>query len=343
MKPEPTRPGSKVLNQDKMISLKHWYSKREPGAEPTKHNVVVDCGWGRLILGQTFWDNEALVEALLAEREGERDIAIYVRDPHVALAKAPQALFLDPSHTYRLPLSVDLPSSSQQAVTIRPFADGDQDAIRRIYLARRMVPQREGFFAQDFDPEATPLLIAEDGVSGEIVGVVMGVDHFAACGDPDQGASLWALAVDPQAMIPGAGFALTVSLAALFRSRGRAFMDLSVLHDNAEAIALYERLGFQRVPVYCLKRKNPINEPLFIGPDSAGELNIYAGILVREARRRNIAVEVIDAAHGYFRLSHGGRSVICRESLTELTTSIALSRCDNKAVTRKIQIGRAHV
>jgi ribosomal protein S18 acetylase RimI-like enzyme len=28
-------------------------------------------------------------------------------------------------------------------------------------------------------------------------------------------------------------------------------MDLSVLHDNEQAIALYEKLGFRRVPVFA--------------------------------------------------------------------------------------------
>ena len=36
------------------------------------------------------------------ERRRERNIAFYVEDPHVMLASAPQELFLDPSHTYRL-------------------------------------------------------------------------------------------------------------------------------------------------------------------------------------------------------------------------------------------------
>ena len=38
------------------------------------------------------------------------------------------------------------------------------------------------------------------------------------------------------------------------------------MHDNQDAIALYDKLGFARVPVYSVKRKNPINEKLFVGP-----------------------------------------------------------------------------
>ncbi|MCC5982340.1 MAG: ATP-grasp domain-containing protein, partial [Oceanicaulis sp.] len=55
-----------------------------------------------------------------------------------------------------------------------------------------------------------------------------------------------------------------------------------------------------------------------------------------EARRRGIGVEVLDAEGGFFRLNWGGRSVICRESLSELTSAVAMSRCDDKAVTRRL-------
>jgi GNAT-family acetyltransferase (TIGR03103 family) len=95
-------------------------------------------------------------------------------------------------------------------------------------------------------------------------------------------------------------------------------------------------MGFERVPVFSLKRKNAINEPLFVGPDSYDELNPYARIIVDEARRRGIAVDLVDAEAGYFALTFGGRSVLCRESLSELTSAIAMSRCDDKRITRRV-------
>jgi GNAT-family acetyltransferase (TIGR03103 family) len=117
---------------------------------------------------------------------------------------------------------------------------------------------------------------------------------------------------------------------------GRSFIDLSVMHTNSEAIALYDKLGFEQVPVYVIKKKNPINEPLFLGPEPEEKLNIYARIITDEARRRGIGVEVLDGENGYFELSLGGRRIVCRESLSELTTAIAMSRCDDKAVTRRV-------
>ena len=50
-------------------------------------------------------------------------------------------------------------------------------------------------------------------------------------------------------------------------------------------------------------------------------------------------VEVLDAEHGYFRLSLGGSRVTCRESLSEMTTAIAMSRCQDKRVTHRVLAG----
>jgi hypothetical protein len=49
-----------------------------------------------LILGQTFNDPAAIVAALRDEQPGQREIAMYLDDPHIMLALAPQNLFLDP-------------------------------------------------------------------------------------------------------------------------------------------------------------------------------------------------------------------------------------------------------
>jgi GNAT-family acetyltransferase (TIGR03103 family) len=90
------------------------------------------------------------------------------------------------------------------------------------------------------------------------------------------------------------------------------------------------------VPVFAVKRKNPYNEPLYVADGPDAKLNPYARIIVDEARRRGIGVEVLDEEAGYFALSLGGRTVVCRESLTELTSAIAMSRCDDKAVTHRL-------
>ena len=91
----------------------------------------------------------------------------------------------------------------------------------------------------------------------------------------------------------------------------------------------------------CVKRKNPINTPLFAArPPGLERLNPYALIIAEEALRRGIRVEVTDAEWGEMRLSVGGRTVLTRESLSEFTTAVALSRCDDKRVTRRIMRAR---
>jgi len=53
-------------------------------------------------------------------------------------------------------------------------------------------------------------------------------------------------------------------------------------------------------------------------------MNIYARILVDEARRRGIDVDILDDGRNLYRLSHGGRSETCWESLTGRTSAIAM-------------------
>jgi GNAT-family acetyltransferase (TIGR03103 family) len=325
------------LNPNDMMSLRHWTDPAgHPDLAAVDNETVVDCGWGRLIFGQTFSEPRALVETIRKEQPGRRDIALYLRDPQVVLALAPQDLFIDPSYTYRLALRAPVECPDPATWRVRLAQPRDAEAVRRIYTVRKMVAPPRSFFTKLGQQPEVDLLVAEDLETRAILGVVTGVDHVRAFNDPDGGASLWALAVDPQASHPGIGECLSRALAELFRLRGRTFLDLSVLHDNAQAIALYEKLGFVRVPVYCVKNKNPINEPLFIGPDPASDLNVYAGILVREARRRGISVDVLDAEYGYFRLGLGGRSITCRESLSELTSAVAMSRCDDKRLTLRV-------
>ncbi len=327
------------MNPVKMASLKHWGEPVDSDAiEAMENEISVDCGWGRLIFGQTFDNPQKLADALSAEKEGRRDVALYVRDPHVVMSYAPQVLFLDPSLTYRLDFRrYKTRNVSSVGVCVRLLSsDDDAQAINQLYLSRRMVPAYDDFYVKAPTNKALSILIAEDEDTGDILGAVTGVDHYEAIADADNGCSLWALVVDPQCQHPAVGETLVRSLIEHFAKQGRNFLDLSVMHDNEQAISLYKKLGFEQVPVYCIKNKNSINEQLFIGPDPEKDLNIYAKIIVDEARRRGIVVEVLDAQGGFFQLSLGGRSITCRESLSELTTAIAMSRCDDKTVTRHI-------
>jgi GNAT-family acetyltransferase (TIGR03103 family) len=315
-----------------------WHRLSADLPEGVHSDVVLECGWGRIVFGQTFTSSERLRAALRGEESGQRDICVYPREPHVLVAQAPSELFVDPSHTYRLDLATYSPGRTSCAV-VRPLeSEADVAALNAVYGTTGMLQAATDLVLDNARNPVFTYLIAEEPGTGQVIGTVTGVDHVEAFGDPEGGTSLWCLAVDPQSRLAGVGEHLTRALAEHYLARGRAYIDLSVLHDNRKAIDLYERVGFVRVPVLSLKRKNPINERLFVAAPSEQyqRLNPYARIVADEARRRGIDVEVLDAEWGELRLTHAGRSIVTRESLSELTTAVAMSRCDDKRVTRRI-------
>ncbi len=299
--------------------------------------ISMYCGWGRVVFAQTFDDPGEVAAEMLNERPGKRDIAAYVRNPHVVLSYAPQQLFLDPSDMLRLDLpDFEPPSVARDDIEIRRVErEIEAEAINDLYIKRDMVPSDANFIWRERRSQKIVFLVAVDTHSGAVLGTVTGLDHAAIFDDAQNGSSLWCLAVDPTALVPGIGEALVRHLAAEFKRAGRAFMDLSVIHDNRQAKALYDKIGFHAVQVFAIKNKNAYNETLFIGPEMEEEINPYARIIIDEARTRGITVDVLDEKEGYFRLSLGGKSVVCRESLSELTTAIAMSRCQDKYVTHR--------
>ncbi|MFK0312842.1 N-acetylglutaminylglutamine synthetase [Pseudomonas sp. NPDC090233] len=306
------------------------------GSDPHDQPRALHCGWGRLLIGHTYPDPATLAEALQAERPGERDIALYVAAPQQLLAQAPQQLFLDPSDTLRLWFS-----DYRQAQRVfrgfrirRAQSDADWQAINGLYQARGMLPVQPDLLTPRH--LGGPVYwLAEDEDTHAVIGSVMGLNHSKAFDDPEHGSSLWCLAVDPHCTRPGVGEVLVRHLIEHFMSRGLAYLDLSVLHDNRQAKRLYEKLGFRNLPTFAVKRKNGINQQLFLGPGPEAGLNPYARIIVDEAYRRGIDVQVDDAAAGLFTLSLGGRRVRCRESLSDLTSAVSMTLCQDKRLTQQ--------
>ncbi|MFL6095255.1 MAG: N-acetylglutaminylglutamine synthetase, partial [Blastococcus sp.] len=320
------------------ITSRSWKQPSEHQLHGMGSDVVLDLGWGRLVFGQTFADLGGIVDALRSEEAGERDICIYPRDPHVLVGLAPDELFIDPSYTYRLDLHrYRARQELIRGVFVRTVtSQAEMDRINEIYALNGMVVGDADVMWRNHRTRAFTYLVAEDRRTGTIIGTVTGVDHELAFGDPERGTSLWCLAVHAQDAPPGTGEALVRVLAERYVGRGRAYLDLSVMHDNSGAIRLYRKLGFTRVAAVCVKRKNPINTPLFAPrPPGLEQLNPYARIIAEEALRRGIRVEVTDAESGEKRLSVGGRRVTTLESLSEFTTAVAMSRCDDKRVTRR--------
>lgn len=316
-----------------------WREPSEHQRRGMQEDVVLDMGWGRLVMGQTFTDLGGIVDALRAEETGERDICIYPRDPHVLVGLAPDELFIDPSYTFRLDLHRyrARPELIRDVFVRTATSRADMEEINEIYALNGMVVGDADVMWDNHRTRCFTYLVAEDRRTGRIVGTVTGVDHSLAFDDPEGGASLWCLAVHNQDAPTGTGEALVRVLAERYVGRGRAYLDLSVMHDNDGAIRLYRKLGFHRVSAVCVKRKNPINSPLFAArPPGLEDLNPYALLIAEEALRRGVRVEVTDAEWGEMRLSVGGRTVVTRESLSEFTTAVAMSRCDDKRVTRRI-------
>ncbi len=315
-------------------SLKSWGE----AAELPKEDVAIECGWGRLLFAHTFKSNKKIARQMREEAKNARDLALYVRDPQVVISYAPQELFIDPSFTFRLILENYNPlQTGKGQFSIRLMqADDDIPDINRIYETRGMVPIDTEFLQETYKGRFIKYWVVIDKDTNKVIAVCMGIDHKLAFDDPENGASLWSVAVDPQAKHPGVGLQLVQYVAEFYRQQGRAFLDLSVMHSNEEAISLYKKLGFIQVPVFCIKNKNIINEKLFTGPEPDQALNPYATIIINEARRRGIRVDVLDPVSNYFELSSGGTSIVCRESLTELTSSIAMSRCSDKRTTVRL-------
>jgi len=302
--------------------------------------VVLDCGWGRLVFGQTFPCPSQVADVLRSEAAGARDICVYLPDPHLLVADLPDELFIDPSLTYRLELEGRALTGATPVpgVRVRPLADAaDAEAVNRIYSFNGMIPAPLEVLVENASDPRFVHLVAESS-TGQVVGTITGVDHVEVFDDPERGSSLWCLSVDPNQAPRGTGQALVSELAARLTGRSRAYVDLSVLAENDGAVRLYERLGFHRVPALCVKRKSPINERLFLAslPPGYEELNPYARIIADEAMRRGIRVEIIDADWGELRLTNGARTVVTRESLSELTSAVAMSRCDDKRATRRV-------
>lgn len=299
---------------------------------------LVDVGWGRLIFAHTFPDAPSLAEVLLGESPNQRDIAFYVNDPQLVLGIAPHDLFLDPSTTFRL----DLGKWERQRAPNLPVritgieSEADIEQMNCIYNVSGMVPGDPQALWESRHDERFKYYLARQADDDRVIGVALGVDHTRCFDDLFNSGSLWALAVDPQSDMPGVGATLVEHLASEFAERGRDILDLSVLPHSKGAIRLYKSLGFEPVAVFAIKRRNRINEPLYVAQDVREGYNPYATIIIEEAQRRGVAVEPIDPARGYFRLVHGSRRVTCRESLTDLTTSIAMCRCADKQLTSEL-------
>ncbi|MGZ5414115.1 MAG: mycothiol synthase [Aeromicrobium sp.] len=136
------------------------------------------------------------------------------------------------------------PESVPDGVTLRPFATGDEEAIVDVNgRAFAHHPEQAAMDRADldrrmdsdwFDPEG--LFVAE--LAGKVVGF-----HWTKV--EGQVGEVYVVGIDPDAQGGGLGKALTVRGLRHLQERGVPAVILYVEGDNAPALALYRRLGFQ--------------------------------------------------------------------------------------------------
>ena len=80
-----------------------------------------------------------------------------------------------------------------------------------------------------------------------------------------------------------------------------------------------------------------MNDPSVL--DGYDGCNEYTRIIVDEAVGRGIDAVILDPSVGELELTHGGRTHVMIQSLSDLTSAVALRRCDDKAATRRVLEG----
>ena len=228
--------------------------------ESRDSNVSINLGWGRLFFAQTYDNHQELADELLSEKTGERNLAFYVKEPQILLDKGKGDLFLSPSLAYRLPLHLYTPLK-EPTCTTRFLLEKDIEEANAVYQEVRSLPIDISNTIKNQRSPALTYFVAT--IDDEVVGVVIGIDHKKLFNTPDDGASLWGLAVSKKAQGKGVGKQLINCVAEHFKVKGRDYMDLSVLYENEGAIKVYENMGFQKIQRFCVKCKNDINANLY--------------------------------------------------------------------------------
>lgn len=226
-------------------------------------NAIVDLGRTKILFAQTFMNQDDLIKALKKEKEGEKYMAMYVPDPHILVAKAPDLLFINPSYVYRFDLSqIELPKR-EPFYPIRLLATAkDAERVNEIYRECNMLPQPAEKILENQRTNKVKYFVAMNKQK-KVIGTVTAIDHFQAFGDLENGSSLWNLAVGVGYRRKGVGKALVKWVMKHFYTKARSFLDLSVIYNNKKAMEFYRRLGFKRTDYFVVKRKNALNRHLY--------------------------------------------------------------------------------
>jgi ribosomal protein S18 acetylase RimI-like enzyme len=285
-------------------------------AERRDDAATLDCGWGRLVFGQTFPMPSR--SRTPARREAGQPRHLPVRQRSARRGRA------GPQRAVPRPLAHLPPAPPPVPPPTQPGPGSGCGRCSSRTTPRRSTPlpaQRHGHRSERAHLEQpADLGLHLPGRRGRrhraVIGTVMGVDHVEAFADPEGGTSLWCLAVDPQSSRPASARRSTRTLAERYQALGRRWLDLSVMHDN--------RAGDQAVRE---ARLPPGAGVLHQAQEPDQRAAVRARRRARSGRpqpvrtadrgrgaARGIEVEVLDARWGELRLTSGGRSIVTRES-----------------------------
>ena len=327
------------------LTSRSWKQPSEHQLRGMGADVVLDLGWGRLVFGQTF--ARPARHRRRAARGGDRPprhLHLPARPARARRAGARRAVH----RPVATPTGSTCTGTGRGAELIRGRLRPHGDLARPRWTAinEHLRAQRHGRrrrrrrCGRNHRTRAFTYLVAEDRRTGKIVGTVTGVDHALAFGDPE---------ARHQPVVPGRA---RPGRAAGHRARrwsgcspsgtsarGRAYLDLSVMHDNARRDRALPQARVHPRRRRLRQAQEPDQHARCSPPGRPGleELNPYARIIAEEALRRGIRVEVDrrrerGAAAVGRRPDRGHAASRCRSS----PPPSRMSRCDDKRVTRRI-------
>ncbi len=305
-----------------------------------KENTVLDCGWGKLLFGETFSETKKTITELKKERKTERNILFYPLDPQLMMTSNAQDFFLNPAYIYKL----DLNTFSERKISRTTFRvreavnQEDIDRLNLVYIKMNMLPFRKNWFEDRH--KSLSVYIVEDIKTKEVYGGMMMVDHILAFQDEKKSTSVWSVVVSSSAPYLGMGKALMKYSIRESKKKKCVRMFLSVVANNIPAQRLYEQLGFVKTPILSVKNKTPINEELFVSREIVNKFSNKTKGIIKEALKKGIHVRQIN--DDIYELSLGGQIMNCDSSLSEKTSAIMQDICANQKYFLKM-LDRLHI
>jgi ribosomal protein S18 acetylase RimI-like enzyme len=220
-----------------------------------KKNVSVNLGLRKLFFSQTFDNNQYFINEILKPHRGI-NAAVYIQSPQILIGQSKDKLVLDPSVCHRLDLSkYEVPGKINKKIIIRKIMKKDVRGVNEIYKYYGMFPISEKTVKNNQGFPAVTYFVAEN--EGQIVGIVIGVNHVELFNSPERGSTLWGLAVLPGNKGKGIGTLLIDYIVEHYQTKGIAYTDLYVDYNNKKAINLYKKMGFKKIPrFYLLPKKD---------------------------------------------------------------------------------------